>query len=39
MIMHVALYRMLEYLGGEKGWKVMPYRFAARLKWRCLRHI
>ena len=41
MIIHVALYRMVETLNGERKMKkrIIPYRMASKIKWFCLRHI
>jgi len=40
MIIHVAIYRMMEYLDGEKGRKgLVSYRFAEWIKWHCLKRI
>ena len=39
MSVYVSLYRLLELLDGEVKWKVLPYRFASKMKWQCLKRI
>jgi len=37
--MAIQIYRLLESIDGEKGFKLMPYKWAERIKLICLKFI